>query len=111
MSEIPKNIKKLIYDYAAIAHDRELGQALQELRADFDRWKKGDISPIQLNNQIHDFHQGPSREFWKKYGTQTQETALAAAIVTGILPKGEVPDELLQYLEPLIEFYEVQMSK
>ena len=52
MSETPKRIKKLIREYAAIAHDRELGRALQELHSDVDRWEKGEISALQLNGLL-----------------------------------------------------------
>ena len=110
MSETPKRIKKLIREYAAIAHDRELGRALQELHADFDRWEQSDISALQLNEQIHEFHQGPSRKIWVKYSTHGREAGLAAAIVAGVIPKEEVPDDLLQHLERLIEFYEGHLS-
>ena len=110
MSETPKRIKKLIREFAAIAHNRELSRALQELHSDFDRWEKGEISALQLNGQIHEFHQGPSREIWVKYSTHDGEAGLAAAVVTGVIRKEEVPDDLLKHLEPLIEFYEGHLN-
>lgn len=38
VQDIPKRIKRLVREWAGIAHDRELGQALLDLRAHFDRW-------------------------------------------------------------------------
>jgi hypothetical protein len=37
MQEVPKRIKRLVRDWAGIAHDRDLRKALSELHAQFDR--------------------------------------------------------------------------
>src|SRR5687768_559724 len=38
MQEVPKRIKRLVRDWAGIAHDRDLRKALSELRMQFNRW-------------------------------------------------------------------------
>ena len=56
MQEVPKRIKRLVREWAAIAHDRDLRKALSELRAEFDRWERGEIDSFELNDLVHRFH-------------------------------------------------------
>ena len=48
-------MKRLVREWAAIAHERELGHALLELLAQFDRWQDGEIAAADLNDLIHQF--------------------------------------------------------
>jgi hypothetical protein len=98
------------HGWAVIAHDRELSKGLLELSSQFDRWKRGDISASDLNDLIHRFHDGASREIWKTYATNRLEPAVAFAVAKGILRRDEVPPELVQHLAGLIEFYETEQS-
>jgi methylase of polypeptide subunit release factors len=110
MQDIPKRIKRLVREWAAIAHDRDLGKALNELRAQFERWGRGEINTFELNDLVHQFHQGTSREIWTRYETRHLEPAIASAVVAGVLRKEELPAELLQHIAGLIEFYEHDLS-
>ena len=91
-----KRIKLLVREWARIAHDRDLRKALSELRAQFDRWDRGEIDTFELNDLVHRFHQGTSREIWKRYATTHLEPAVASAVAAGVLRKEELPAELLQ---------------
>lgn len=106
MQDTPKAIKRLIREWAGIAHDRELSKALLELRTQFDRWQRAEINAVELNELIHRFHDGDSREIWKKYATNHLEPALGLAIASEILRREELPPLLLQYLARFIELYE-----
>ncbi len=108
MQDTSKRIKRLVREWAGIAHDRELGKALLDLRAQFDRWQRGEIGAVELNDLIHRFHDGGSRNIWKKYATNHLEPALGFAIATGILRREELPPELLQHIAGLIEFCEAE---
>jgi hypothetical protein len=108
MQDTPKRIKRLIRDWAGIAHDRELGKALRDLQAEFDRWQRGEVSVFELNDLIHRFHDGASRDIWKKYATNHLEPALAFAVTMGILRREELPPELLQHIAGLIDFYQAE---
>ncbi len=105
-----KRLKRLVREWAAVAHDRELSKALAELYAQFDRWQRGEITAWDLNDLIHRFHDGASREIWKTYATNRLEPAVALAVATGILRREEAPPELVQHLAGLIEFYEAERS-
>ena len=89
MQEASKRTKRLVREWAEIAHDRDLSKSLRELRAEFDRWERGEINPFELNDLVHLFHQGTSREIWKRYQTRHLEPAIASAVVAGVLRKEE----------------------
>ena len=110
MQEVPKRIKRLVREWAGIAHDRELRRALGELRIQFDRWERGDIDAFGLNELVHRFHQDASREIWKRYATTHLEPAVASAVAAGVLRKEELPAEVVQHIAGLIDFYEHDLS-
>ena len=110
MQEVPKQIKRLVREWAGIAHDRDLRKALSELRAQFDRWDRGEIDSFELNDLVHRFHQDTAREIWKRYATRHPEPAVASAVAAGVLRKEELPDELVQHIAGLVEFYEADLA-
>jgi hypothetical protein len=95
MQSPEKVIKRLVREWAAIAHDRELGRALLTLRTEFDRWQRGEIGAADLNHLVHQFHERASREIWKRYATNHLEPAVASAIAAGVLRREELPEELV----------------
>ena len=97
-------------EWAGIAHDRDLRKALSDLRAQFDRWDRGEINAFALNALVHRFHQDTSREIWKRYATTRLEPAVASAVAAGVLRKEELPAELVQHITSLIAFYEQDLS-
>src|ERR687897_2201913 len=108
MQETPKQLRRLVREWAGAAHDRELSQALLDLRRHFDRWEAGEISATDLNDLIHKYHQGASREIWKHYTTNHLEPAIGFAVATGILRREELPSELLEHVGGWIQFYEAE---
>jgi hypothetical protein len=110
MQDVPKSMKRLVRHWAAAAHDRDLSNALVDLRAQFDRWQRREITAYDLNRLIHEFHQGPSREIWKRYATNHLAPAVASAVAAGVLTREELPVPLLEHLAGLIEFFEADQS-
>jgi hypothetical protein len=110
MADIPKQIKRLVREWAGIAHDRDLRQALSNLRLQFDRWDRGEINACELNDLVHRFHQDTSREIWKRYSTTRLEPAVASAVAAGVLRQDELPVALVQHIASLIGFHEQELS-
>jgi hypothetical protein len=106
MREYPKPIKRLIRECAARAYEVELGQALGELDQQFAAWRNGQISAFELSDHIHTFHQGPARDLWSRYNARIDDTLVAHAIVTGLLPRETIPADRLEALQPIMAFYE-----
>ena len=110
MQAVPKQIKRLVREWAAIAHDRDLRKGLGQLREQFDRWDRGEIDSFELNEIVHRFHQDTARDIWKRYATTHLAPAVASAVAAGVLRKEELPAELVQHIAGLIEFYEDDLS-
>src|SRR5262249_2534045 len=102
MQGLPKRIKRLVREWVGIAHERDLRNALGDLRVQFDRWNRGEIDSFELNNLVHRYHQDSSREIWKRYATTHLESAVASAVAAGVLRREELPAELLQHIAGLI---------
>ena len=62
----------------------------------------------ELTEAIHRFHNGASRELYKKHNYGLIQFNVAHAIFTGLLDRGQVPQELLDYLAKHLAFYEEQ---
>ena len=110
MQDTPKVIKRLVRQWAETAYDRELSKALLELGEQFDRWQRAEISAFELTELIHRFHDGDSRDLWKKYATNQLEPALGVAVAAGVVRREELPPNLLQHLASVIEFYQPEKS-
>ena len=101
----PKRIKRLLREFAAKAHEEELRRALTPLANAFERWSRGEADSFELSDLIHGFHQGPSRDLFVRYTRRPHDPAVAYAIATGIINRQEVPEDLLEHLAPVLEFY------
>lgn len=105
MHEYPKKIKKLIREFAAEAHERELHRELARLDLRFTEWRNGQIGSGALSDHVHQYETGPSRELFKRYNGDLQDMMVAYAIVAGILKSEEIPAELLEALDGPIRYF------
>jgi hypothetical protein len=105
---MPKRLKRALRDAAIAAHEEELRRALIPLKAAFHQWRAGHMSSGELAELIHAFHDGPARELFKKYNYGQLELAVAHAIVSGVLDRARLPDDLVKALGRAITFYEEQ---
>jgi hypothetical protein len=106
MHTTPKSVKRLVREWATVLRNRELGPALLELRTHVDRWQRGEITALDLDDLIHQFHQGSSRQIANKYETTYLEAAIGFAITTGALRREELPEKLLEHVARWVAFYE-----
>lgn len=89
---------------AGVVYERELAAALGQLESAFGRWHRGEIDAFALNDEIHRFHDGASKDLWKQYALGEAGFGLAAAIARGILKETEVNTAILKNLGGLIAF-------
>lgn len=97
-SHLTKNEKRELRKLAGIAYERELAAALKAMREKFDKWEKGAITVFELNDHIHEFHNGISRQLWGFYTAGHNETAVRMAIDNGIISGTELSPGLLEKL-------------
>jgi hypothetical protein len=100
-----KAIKRLLREYLAEAHERELHRELTKLDESFAEWRTGAIGSGELDHRIHEYKRGPARELYKRYNHGEADLPVAYAIVAGILPEDEVPAELLEALDRRLGFF------
>jgi hypothetical protein len=106
MAEYSKNVKRLIREFAAEAHEKELSRELARLDRSFSEWREGRIDSGELTYRIHQYETGPSRELFNKYNEGENDFNVAYAIVTGILNRQDVPEELIAAIDKQLSFYE-----
>jgi len=56
-------MKKELRDHVDRAWEAEMRAALGALAPSFDDWRSGKMSSADLNDAIHQYHNGPAREF------------------------------------------------
>jgi hypothetical protein len=109
MLETKANKRKL-RELAGLAYRRELGHELAKLEMDFTRWRGGEIDPFELSERIHRFHDGVSRDLYVTYRDIPPLQTVPRAIACQVLDRTEVPVEILNELEPIIEFFAEQVG-
>lgn len=90
---------------AGLAHERELSRALGKLEASFRLWREGKLEAYELNEQIHDYHQGEQREIWARYKRGHETPTVARALALGLLQDEELTPQMLEEIAPAIDFF------
>ena len=91
-----KSLKKEMRRIAGIAYQRELDEELRAVYKDFKKWEKGALDCFQLNEIIHKFHVGVSRQLYKINMADVDYLA-ARAIGLKIIKPEEVNPVLMNY--------------
>lgn len=88
---------------AGLAYERELARATGELQAEFERWRRGELDVFVLSERIHEFHEGVSRDLYKRYALGEAEWCVASAIARGVVREPEVDEALLAGLRKAVD--------
>lgn len=94
-----------------LAWERELSAVLEDLEGDFRSWRKGRISPFELNDRIHRFHNGRSRELFNTYSSSLNMFWLDAVVARGVIEESEVSEDLLAVYRPHIDRFREQLRR
>ncbi|MBW2689292.1 MAG: hypothetical protein JRC99_05110 [Deltaproteobacteria bacterium] len=107
MSDMTKSQKKHLRQLAGQCYEKEMTLVLESLYEDFKKWEKSEITPWDLNDKIHQYHDGTARELYKLYeGLNDPRVALAQAVAKGIIKIEDVPENCRPLLTDLIDFYQ-----
>ncbi len=102
-TEFNRGEKSKLRQLASEAWEAELTNALDELFERFCIWADDGISAMDLSEEIHQFHNGISRELYKIYAMLPPPLAVARAVAVGILDEESLDPSLREKLHPLIE--------
>ena len=100
-----KKQRRELRELQGLAWERELEEALRSLRTDFDVWEKGEISPFELSDRIHTFHNGRSRELFNAYSGSMDPFWIAHVIAKGVIEESELSEDLRDVLKKDIELF------
>ena len=103
-SEFSKAERKALRELSGSTYKAEAHQMLEELDAEFQSWRTGEMESSELLRAIHEFHQQQSRDLWSRYQALKEPEIVARGLALGLL-KEPVPEELLAKLAPLVEFF------
>lgn len=90
-------------EWANEAWESELHDALEGLFEDFCRWADDGYSSSELSERIHEFHDGISRELYKRYTGLSPHVAVARAIAVGVIDESTLSSSLQEKLADEIE--------
>ncbi len=98
MQDFSESVRKQIKQLCDRAYKAELEAALRDVEAGFADWRKDRLDCFELSDLIHDFHQGPNRSLYNYYSRVKPHMAAARAIAEGLVPRDEVPQEVIATL-------------
>lgn len=101
-----KSERRRLRELVAQAYENELSKALQALFDEFTKWRDNGLGPVELNEKIHEFHNGISRELYKLYLLNDPTFAVAIGLHRKAISPVGIGPELLQKLRPLSEAFE-----
>lgn len=101
--ELTKAQKRRLRDLAGVAYERELAAASEALLAEFRRWKREEFDVFELNEKIHEFHNGISRTIYGRYVGMDPRFSVAQAIKSGVLKRAEIDDDLFSLVSGMVE--------
>lgn len=105
MSELSKSQKKHLRALAQRAYETELSLALNDLHKKFQRWQTKEISPWELTDDIHEFHNGTARDLYKFYEMGSNaEFSVAHAVAKGVLAYEEIEESCQPLLQSTIDY-------
>jgi hypothetical protein len=102
MEQFSKHVRRQLREAAATAHERALSRALEPLHAAFEQWKRGEISPFDLSDQIHRFHNGVRREIYGLYTDSETRISVAAAVHQGLMKLEELHPDIRPEVERIL---------
>lgn len=112
MQNFTKKVKSQIRNLIPLLYQRELQLELEKLDQHFAQWRNEEISPFELSEHIHEFHQNPSRELFSKYQSRPLfPTYIAQGVAKKLLDQSEIPTETWDALEININYWKKEFEE
>ena len=115
--EYAKADRKLVRKLAGVAWERQLRDELNSIGCVIAEMQSGDLSPFDVNERVHQFHNGISRELYNLYSGPDPWFAVCRAHYDGVLTDEDLVDAsdsvrkgLQQFAERIQEYNGVQTA-
>ena len=90
--DVTKSERKKIRQLAGIVWERELRHEIQKIANAICKMDAAELSPFDVNDRIHKFHTGISRELYNRYSGSDPWFAVCRARLDGVLTDGDLAD-------------------
>ena len=90
MMELTKSERSAVRRLAEIAWERELRGEILGIGESIQEMKDAGTSPHDVNEVIHRFHDGPSRDLYSRYSSNSPWSAVCQAYADGVLTDGDI---------------------
>jgi hypothetical protein len=97
--------QRKVRELVALAHERELTMELENLLQQFHRWKNNGIDAFELNEIIHEFHNGISRTLYNRYTGRDAAIGVAFAFTRDILSREEIGEEVFTSIAEIAKLF------
>jgi hypothetical protein len=106
MIEFTKFEKKELRRLAGELYKAEMEKEVAKLEGAFKKWREGNITVFDLDDQIHAYYSGPRKQLNLFYQMRNQpEDAVARGIAQGLIDASQMPIELKDKIKPMIEVF------
>ncbi len=95
---LSKMVKAKLRELVHTAHNKALQTGLDELCADADRWRRGEIDNLDFSDRIQAYRDGPNRKIYKRFTWSRHEDLppiVASAIEAGLLDEKTIPEDVM----------------
>jgi hypothetical protein len=101
MINLSKKTRRELRQLLIKAYARELDQHLRDLSMKFEDWKNKKIDCWDLNDHIHKFHDGVSRDLFNTYNARCVDDIymISRALANNLLQKEEIPGEAIDIIK------------
>jgi hypothetical protein len=110
-SRFTRSETELLRSLVAEAWAEELNHSLEEQFENFMKWADDAMSPFEVVEEMHIFHNGIARELYKKYAGPLVSTTVAKAIAENHIKESDLNDGLLGKLKAEIATFRKLVGK
>lgn len=90
--DLTKADKKKVRQLASIAWERELRHELRKIAEAIEEMENDSLSPFDVNNSIHKFHNGASRDLYNQYSDSLPWWGVCRAYFDRVLTDDDLVD-------------------
>lgn len=97
-----KAVSKKMRELSNLAYERELRLEMEVLAKQFKLWQDNQINVWDLEQAVHNFHNGAARELYKHYTMLKPAEALPYALFKNIITYEELPVEVVEEMKMIV---------
>ncbi|OYP34319.1 hypothetical protein [Rhodopirellula sp. MGV] len=96
--------RKLVRNLAGVAWERQLRDELNDIGCAIAEMQSGNLSPFDVNERVHQFHNGIAQELYNLYSGSDPWLSVCRAHFNGVLTDADLVDASDSVREGLQQF-------